>query len=1732
MLDVYKAQFILRRIALIAIWGGVSALNVFGQCDEPPATPTCEDAPILCNFNEIDGFCTTTKPFNNFMAPNPLCPNGGAPHNPFWFAFYAGCTELEVTISPSNCGAAGIQAAIYGYPGDGLCTGSQDPPSEYIFCQGSPCFNTPIKFFASGMTIGKIYYFMIDGCSGDTCTIEISVDTDCGPPEIGPWPGAIDGPSPVCATGTANYSVPAPSGGTYFYWYLDGVLYDEGGVNNVDVTFPGPGVYQLCVDVSNQCVSEFENPTQLCRTINVYEIVPVNPPPVTICHNDTYTYGGQQYGPGVHEVTLQTNPYNCDSIVTLTVNGFIVTNAVNPPDVLICEDATYNYAGQDYGPGVYDVVLKNFMNCDSIVTLTINPDPHVTEDLGTFIMCADDTIRIGGQKWFGDPPGEKEITIKKSYAPFCDSTIRFLIEPLLVEAYIFEPDVLGCDIEQVYLDGSSGVYSPSDAEVTYEWFAYDGGILGDTPDASTMWVVDTGKYCLVMTVTSPDGMYSCSDSACVKVTSIDEPHVSAWVNDSITCNVPVVTLTGTSKTAGVSYQWFNPQGLVMTTDTMTTTSTPGTYRFVVTDQFGCPNTAQVVVISNLTKPDVSGTGGTITCASPTVDLVGQSNTPGASFLWKDAMGNTIGNTPTIQAPGPGTFNLIVTNPVNGCPDSVNVVVDQNTTLPVPTASTQTLTCLLPNPPLNGSSNVPNATYTWSFGGNVYSYQKDTVAHQSGNFTLSVFNPDNGCIKDTIITVPEDTAAPDISAVGDSMDCIKTIGTLTGSSATPGAAFQWFFGGAPFGSGPVIQVTLPGIYTLQVTGQNGCTSTTNAEAVLDILIPDIQITGSDDTLTCLVTDIQLTGSSNMPVDWSWTNSGGQIIGTSSALNVQQPDTYTLTITALNGCTNSMDIVIPQDIVPPVISLVQGGVIDCSASSIMLQAVSPTPGVTYQWYNPGGSPLPAGPQPSVSAPGQYTLIVTAYNGCTATSTAVVSASPDLPQGVTATNDGAITCSKTAAVIQSSSTTTGVTYQWSGPGGFNCNTPNCNVLIPGTYTVTVTNPANSCTIVDFTTVVIDTIHPIVTPSGNLITCYDPSVPISVASVPPSGVTYAWQDPSGQPFGGNSSMIQVMTPGSWTVVVTNNTNDCATTSQVNVTANTTQPNINIPPPAVLTCVVLDVILTNSPSTAVQYNWSGPGINAGNQTSSQPQVSMPGTYQVTITDPVNGCTNTNSITVDQQVEDPVLSLSGGVLTCTSPSLTLTASSIPSNNISAQWLRDGMTIPGQGLTNTINQAGTYTLIVTNNANGCSSEIQVSVTADQTSPDLSVTGGELTCLDPLITISGNSATPGLQWSWSGPGGFTGTQAAVQVSIPGLYTLTATAANGCTTQEDVIVTEQKTFPTAVAGSSNILDCTNPTTTLNATGSSSGPEMTYTWLNTTGQVIGMQSTVGGISVPGAYSLVVTNTINGCSSTATVVVQDNPNMPSGITVLLQDPNCHGFKDGFVQVAGVTGGTPPYLYSLNGGPLTPNAQFNGLGGGQYIITIQDAAGCVYTAPAYDLVDPEQLTVELGDDFILQWGQDTFLYALILPPTAVLESIIWTPQGIDTTMNTRDLYIKPFNQTLYGVVVTDDAGCKAEDKVLVLVEKRRPVYIPNVFHPDGDQNTRFYIQTGEGITEIEAFEVFNRWGELVYSQFGFQPNDPSLGWDGYFRGKPANPEVYVYYARVRFNDGISLLYKGDVVLVK
>ena len=143
-------------------------------------------------------------------------------------------------------------------------------------------------------------------------------------------------------------------------------------------------------------------------------------------------------------------------------------------------------------------------------------------------------------------------------------------------------------------------------------------------------------------------------------------------------------------------------------------------------------------------------------------------------------------------------------------------------------------------------------------------------------------------------------------------------------------------------------------------------------------------------------------------------------------------------------------------------------------------------------------------------------------------------------------------------------------------------------------------------------------------------------------------------------------------------------------------------------------------------------------------------------------------------------------------------------------------------------------------------------------------------------------------------------------------------------------------------------------------------------------------------------------------------------------------------------------------------------------------------------------------------------------------------EGIEEVcLNCTDPLVMPIVTSAYSVEIFDENGCSALDDINVIVEKERNIYIPNAFSPNEDgNNDEFMIFSILGVKEINSFQIYSRWGELVFSDSNFQPNDPTNSWDGTFNGEVLNPAVFVYFAQIEFLDGKVILYKGDVTLLR
>jgi gliding motility-associated-like protein len=145
----------------------------------------------------------------------------------------------------------------------------------------------------------------------------------------------------------------------------------------------------------------------------------------------------------------------------------------------------------------------------------------------------------------------------------------------------------------------------------------------------------------------------------------------------------------------------------------------------------------------------------------------------------------------------------------------------------------------------------------------------------------------------------------------------------------------------------------------------------------------------------------------------------------------------------------------------------------------------------------------------------------------------------------------------------------------------------------------------------------------------------------------------------------------------------------------------------------------------------------------------------------------------------------------------------------------------------------------------------------------------------------------------------------------------------------------------------------------------------------------------------------------------------------------------------------------------------------------------------------------------------------------------WQPQEGLSNPFINDPVGSPEVTTWYTVTITDvnDLGfCQKSDSVLVRVFDSfcgsPNIFVPNAFTPNDDGENDILLVRGANITDL-TFTVFNRWGEEV-----FKTEDQSRGWDGTYKGNPAEPAVFVYQLEAVCDDGQTYFEKGNVTLIR
>ena len=173
--------------------------------------------------------------------------------------------------------------------------------------------------------------------------------------------------------------------------------------------------------------------------------------------------------------------------------------------------------------------------------------------------------------------------------------------------------------------------------------------------------------------------------------------------------------------------------------------------------------------------------------------------------------------------------------------------------------------------------------------------------------------------------------------------------------------------------------------------------------------------------------------------------------------------------------------------------------------------------------------------------------------------------------------------------------------------------------------------------------------------------------------------------------------------------------------------------------------------------------------------------------------------------------------------------------------------------------------------------------------------------------------------------------------------------------------------------------------------------------------------------------------------------------------------------------------------------------------------------------------MEAGADKTINVGQVLDLVPAI---SSDVREVNWSPTGSIFRNSFPAISIKPKETTTFTVEVKNEGGCTARDNVTVYVLcNDANVFIPNTFSPNGDGANDVFYPRGKGLFRIKSARVFNRWGEVVYEKGEFAPNDASSGWDGTYKGRKLNADVFIYMIEILCDNNTVLVYKGNVALI-
>jgi gliding motility-associated-like protein len=942
-------------------------------------------------------------------------------------------------------------------------------------------------------------------------------------------------------------------------------------------------------------------------------------------------------------------------------------------------------------------------------------------------------------------------------------------------------------------------------------------------------------------------------------------------------------------------------------------------------------------------------------------------------------------------------------------------------------------------------------------------------------------------------------------------------TLTAPAGA--ATYTWSGPGivAPTGDQQIASINLAGAYSVTMTtlGNSPCSFT--LDTVIDPAAsnPTANFTYAP---VCVGNPVQFTDVSTPTggiANWAWDfNADGNPDATTQNPSHTFPSSGTYPVRLLVVATPCADdTIINVDVLSTPTSTFTVTTPHCVGENSTITYTGNAPAnAAYAWSFDGGTVVSGtgqGPyQISWATGGSKNVSLTVSLGsCSSPQTAnsvVINALPTVSAGA-----DVFICTGESTTLTATGATT---YDWAPATGLSATTGASVTATPATTTTyTITGTSNGCVGTGTVTVNVNPFPVVGVNPTTATVCAGTSTTFTANGA----TTYAWSPATGlSATTGTSVDATPLTTTTYTV--TGTTNGCSADATFDITVNTS-PTVIVSPAVALCGGQTTTLLANGATT---YAWSpavGLSATTGGSVDATPLVTT--TYTVVGT--ALGCTNTQTIDITV-TPYPIVSISPSASAiCEGDSKGFTASGATTYLWS----------PATGLSTTTGTTVTADPVVTTSyqvigsTNGCNDTATAVLTVNPIpvttiSPDVTICSGQTT---PLV--AGGATT----YSWTPTTGLsaaTGANVIANPMVTTTYTVTGTSLL-CTSAATMTVTVNQT-PTVSVSPAQFAFCDGGSTLLTAAGATS-----YVWSPATGlnQTAGTYVTANPTATT-TYT-VVGSTL-GCidNAVSTITVYPNPvvdftvDEPTGCV-----PHCVVFGN----ASTIATGSNTYTWDFGNGETANgmNQAYCYADSGTYTVTLTATSNnnCVSTLEKIDYisaypnpiarftVDPKSASVlnpkfQFTDnssgatEWYWSFGDGTTVQNLVTTPAHVY------PTNIDSGTYTVNLE------------VINQYGCVDETTLDVYITPHISLYIPNAFSPNEDNHNNTFRAYGENIERFEMW-IYNRWGQEIFYTAVMEK-----GWDGTYKGKQVENDVYVYRIIYRDIEGTEGNPSGSVTLFR